>query len=429
VTFQHSMDNATVPHTGQPTLTLDSPRESRGARLRASLGARRIGLGLLFAAACAAAGLAVHTWFRAEVVVTPVVLGTALDAVYGAGTVEAAQRVAVKARVAGPVTRLLVREGDAVEAGALIGWIDAPVLRHEVVRSESDVAAARGRVSPQTAALRAHQRVLDAQLSQARLELRRAEGSAKLGMSAEQDLERAKLQVALLEGQGATNRAELAELQLTSHFDARRAEAGLASSQARASDAEVRAPIAGTVLSRYVELGEVVAVNQDLCRIGDTAQLRVEAIVDEADIGRVRVGMPAALRITAFQAQTARGKVERISPAAQPGLRGFRVEIGLVEAVEGLRPGMSAECNIIVEQHEGALLAPFDATHGDHVWVVGPDHIARRRAVRSGLRDLGRVELTQGVSAGELLVLGSEAALSDGQKVSPQMAFQGESGH
>jgi HlyD family secretion protein len=407
------MDNLAMPEQGLEAIPPASARHGLGVIWTR----KRAILALLVVSA--AAVLAERAWSGRTVAVAVVERGTALEAVYGTGTIEAVNRVAIKARVPGPIARLLVREGERVAEGDLLAWIDSPTLRHEVIRGESDVAAARGRANPQLSALRASQHVLEAQLAQARLDLRRAVESAKLGTSAQQDLERAKLQIALLQGQRAANRAQQDELAVLSHSDAQRAEAGLEAMRSRAGDAEARAPIAGVVLARYAELGEVVSVNQEVFRIGDIEHLQVEALVDEADVGRVRVGMLATVRVAAFAERSIKATVRQISAEAIRERRGFRVDLQLVDSVEGLRPGMSAECNIILAQHEGALLVPTDAAHGDHAWVVGPDETLQRRAIKPGLRDIGRIELTQGVAAGELVVVGDERGLVEGQKVRP----------
>jgi RND family efflux transporter MFP subunit len=196
--------------------------------------------------------------------------------------------------------------------------------------------------------------------------------------------------------------------------------------RAHASDAEVRAPISGVVLAQYVELGEVVSVNQDLFRVGNTEHLQVEAIVDEADVGRVRVGLPAAIRVAAFADHPIHAKVRQISPQAVRERRGFRVDLELIDPPEGLRPGMSAECNIILAQHDGALLVPADAAHGDHAWLVDGEGVVHRRAIALGLHDLGRVELTQGAAVGDRFVVGDESGLAEGQKVSSSVAKRAE---
>src|SRR5437588_12901783 len=94
----------------------------------------------------------------AAVVVSPVVRGPAIEAVYATGTVEADPRVVVKAKVSGTIGQLLVREGDRVKAGQLLARIDNKTLRYDLERTRAEVRASSARVgdgSPQMAALKA----------------------------------------------------------------------------------------------------------------------------------------------------------------------------------------------------------------------------------------------------------------------------------
>lgn len=355
--------------------------------------------------------------------------GSAIDAVYASGTVEAADRVDVKARIAGPVAQLLVREGDAVQAGQLLARIDAPTLAIDVTRGKGDLAAARERASaaPQVAALEAQITALQSQLGQARLTLERLRRLAAAGAATPAEVDSAGSQLEVLEAQIAAARAQQKDARILLRAEATRQQTGLESLRARASDTDVLAPMSGVVLSRNVEPGEVVGVNHDLLRLGDVRKLHIEALVDEADIGRVRVGTPCAVRLYAFDAQRFRGQVARVFPDADRERKAFRVDVELAEPPAGLRPGMTAEVNVVTRQRDGVLLVPADAVAPDPaaprdpgrgvVWVVEGGR-ARRRAVTVGIRDLLRVEVA-GVAEGAEVVLGAPAKLKDGGRVRP----------
>lgn len=348
-----------------------------------------------------------------------VVRGRALDAVYASGTVECVDRVEVKSRVAGPIAGLTVREGDAVTAGQLLARIDAPTLTFDVQRGQVDLEAARERASaaPQIAALEAQAAALDAQLSQARADLTRTSSLAGTGSASPQELERARTQVAQLAAQLAANRAQQRDLRITLRADSERQRAALGSLRTRAGDAEVRAPLTGVVLARHVEEGEMVGVNQNLLRVGDVGRLQVEARVDETDIGRVREGSPAVLRFQAWEGRVFDGHVTRILPDADRTSRSFEVRLALDEVPAGLRPGMTAEVNIVIARHDAVLLAPADGVTDGHAWTVGPDGRAHRRAVQTDLRDLARIEVRAGLREGEAVIVGDTAALREGARV------------
>jgi len=353
-----------------------------------------------------------------EVSTARVVRGTAVDAVYATGTVEPVDRIEVKARIAGPVAELLVREGDVVTEGQLIARIDAPTLGIEVSRGKVDVGAAQQRAAqaPQIAAIEAEARALEAQLAQARVEVARQERLASSGSGIGVDLDRARLQIPVLEAQIAARRAQQRDVRIGLRTDAARSRASLQALEARASDADIRAPMSGVVLAVHVERGEVVGVNQNLLRIGDTNRLWIEAQVDEADIGRVRVGMAAALRLYAFEDRVVRGKVARILPDADRERKSFEVDVELDEAVEGLRPGMTAEVNVVTARHDDVVLAPSDGVSDGRAWVVSNGRL-EHRAVRVGIQDLSRVEVLGGLREGDEVVLGNGVRLSEGARV------------
>jgi RND family efflux transporter MFP subunit len=186
--------------------------------------------------------------------------------------------------------------------------------------------------------------------------------------------------------------------------------------QARVADTEVRAPQDGVVLAKQVELGEVVAVNQPLFRVGDTARLVLEVMVDEADISRVRDGSAAAISLYAYAKRTFGGSVFEIEPDANRERKAFLVKIRLDEPPEGLRSGMTAEVNVVVGRKEDVLLAPGESEADGHVWVVEGGR-ARRKPVSIGARDLLRFEITGGLAEGDVVVVDGQPKLTEGARV------------
>jgi HlyD family secretion protein len=195
---------------------------------------------------------------------------------------------------------------------------------------------------------------------------------------------------------------------------------------ARAGDAEVRAPIDGTVLALRVERGETVTLNQPLLRVGDLSRLRVEALVDEADVGRLRVGTEAALRLPAFDDRLVRGRITHLAPQADRDRKTFEVDLSLDDAPEGLRPGMTAEINLISRRHENVLLAPAEAlARGASSLLVARGGRVVRVPVTAGIRDLTRVEVAGDLLEGEWVVLES---VPEGTRVRPQLRLSAAAG-
>jgi RND family efflux transporter MFP subunit len=186
---------------------------------------------------------------------------------------------------------------------------------------------------------------------------------------------------------------------------------------ARLADAEVRAPIDGVVLVRMVEPGELVPPNGPLFKLGDVQKLVLECAVDESDIGRISVGKKAAVSLYAFPKQVFRGEVFEVLPDADRVKKSFVVKVRLLDAPPNMRSGMSAEVNIIVGQHDGALLAPAEAIDGSNaVWVLRGDRV-QKQALEVGVRDMLRVEITGGLNEGDQVVVAGMDALVAGARV------------
>jgi RND family efflux transporter MFP subunit len=198
---------------------------------------------------------------------------------------------------------------------------------------------------------------------------------------------------------------------------ASRARAIVSSLATRVADTEVRAPQDGVVLARYVEPGEVVAVNQALFKVGDTKSLLLEVSIDEADVARVHDGTdgqlasPVAASLHAFPKRSFAGRVVMVLPDANRETKSYLAKVRLDDPPAGLRSGMTAEVNILAVEREGVLLAPADAIKDGQVWRVADGH-AERRKVTVGIHDLLRAEIVSGVDEGDILVIGGVDGLA-----------------
>jgi HlyD family secretion protein len=179
----------------------------------------------------------------------------------------------------------------------------------------------------------------------------------------------------------------------------------------------VRAPQDGIVLARYVEPGEVVAVNQALFKLGDVKSLLLEVHIDEADVARVYDGTAgqAASRVAAsldaFPKRSFAGHVVMVLPDADRETKSYLAKVRLDDPPTGLRSGMTAEVNILVAEREGVLLAPADAIKDGQVWRIA-DGRAERRKVTVGIHDLLRAEIVSGLEQGDVVVIGGTQLLA-----------------
>lgn len=405
----------------RPPAPLPPPNATRRAAGRSP---RVVAFGLV--AVGLLAGSVGWTLRRAPVTVTPVVHGKAIDAVYATGTVEAEETVLVKARTAGTVATLLVREGAEVKQGDLLARIENPAIAFDLKRGQADRGAAfamAGADSPQIGALKAQGQAIAVDLQTAQQELDRMDRLFASSAVASADVDRARSRTLQLQAALAANEAQQRAARIDLSANAAQKDAQLQSFASRLADTEIRSPMDGVVLSRTATVGDVVSVNQPLFKIGDTRSLVLELSVDEADVARIsdgRQGAPppsiVAVGLYAFPKQTFRGQVFEIMPDANRQRKAFLTKVRLASPPPGLRSGMSAEVNIIASQKDGALLIPTAAESDGFVWVAEDGH-ARRRAVTTNVRDLLRVEITGGLGEGEQVIVSGPANLTEGARV------------
>lgn len=359
------------------------------------------------------------------VVAMPIVRGGAVDAVYATGTVEADDRVQIKAKTSGSVTEIFVKEGDHVKKGDLIARIDSPQLAFELKRGKVDLNAASaqgGASAPQLEALKAQAAAISADLGMAQKDAARLEKLLESGAIGNAEVDRAKARVAQLSATLSANEAQQRALRIDLSANAARQAAQVKTLESRLADTEVRAPLDGVVLTKQVELGEVVMVNQALFKVGDTSRLVIEVSIDEADVARVKEpvaeapGSTVAVSLYAFPKQVFPGKIVEILPDANRERKSFLAKVKLDEPPSGLRSGMSGEVNVIVGQKAGVILAPSEAEADGFVWVVDGGR-AKKQAIKAGIRDLLRIEVTEGLAEGALVVVQGQDKLQDGARV------------
>ncbi len=328
---------------------------------------RRALVPIMAVAVLAAAGAAAWALLDRPVAVTTAkaTRGPAVELIYATGFVEPEHPVTVSSRILAPVVAVLADEGDAVARGQ-------PLVR------------------------------LDDSEQRALLDQARAEATART---------LAETRTVTLFREGWVTKAARDEAVAA----AASARAALDAVTARLDQMTVRAGIAGVVLKREVEPGDLASPGVPLFELGDPARALVNATVDERDIARVQPGQRALLSSDALPARTIAGHVAQITPGGDPTVRAFRVKIAVDDAV-ALPFGLTLEVNIVARRHLRALLVPAAALDGNAVWLVRGDRV-ERRPVRTGIAGTDRVEILSGLDDGATVVVAPPAGLADGDRV------------
>jgi HlyD family secretion protein len=185
-------------------------------------------------------------------------------------------------------------------------------------------------------------------------------------------------------------------------------------------NATIRAPIRGTVLTRDVEVGSAVSSILNLganatlvMKIGDIDEVFVRGKVDEADVGRVRVGQSARIAVETFKDRAFNRKVTRISPikVEKDNVTTFEIEVSIGPGQE-LRANMTANAEIILEQHADSLIVPesaitYDAQKKPFVDLLAPSEPGGRHRVpvKIGVSNGTKTQVLEGVKEGDTVVL------------------------
>lgn len=333
--------------------------------------------------------------------VTPTV-GPITESVYASGVVKAAGQYQVFPTVTGTVLELLVSEGDTVKAGTPLLRIDD---RSAGALSRSSAAQVRllernaSEEGPVLAQLReAVEQAGDRfKLDSANFERQKALWAQGIGSRSEFE----QRELAFTTSKASLNRAvkSLQETRDRLRTDLEVARNNSVINSAGNEDRTPRSLIDGVVYDLMVEPGELASPQRPVAVVGSATDLFLELEVDEKDIALMQVGQNVSVTLELYE-HAFDATVTRIIPLMDPRSRTFTVEARFKEAPPKLFPNITAEANILLRMKEDALTIPagylVDETHV----LTGKDE---RRAVRTGLRDLERVEIIEGVDSSTVL--------------------------
>lgn len=299
------------------------------------------------------------------------------------GTLAANREAQVASDAAGRVIQTFVERGDEVRAGDPLARLDA---RAAALGSAEASATAAG---------------LRAQDDNARLECERAER-----LFAENAISRAE-----------RDRVATSCAAASHSLSAAYARAGLA--QKGVSDSLVRAPFAGIVADRGIELGEYVAPGRSVATVVEISRLRLELAVPEAATASVAAGGTVTFEVAARPGQEFSGIITRFSPKLRTQSRDQLVEVEVDNANGALRPGMFAVARLVTG-HDRLPTIPVTAVTGrapaERAFVVKNGRI-EERIVSTGARRDGRAPVKKGLSNGEVVVDHPGDSVRDGARV------------
>lgn len=319
--------------------------------------------------------------------------------VQAAGVLQPRLKVDVGAQVSGQVKKIHVQLGQQVKQGDLLVSLDPELARSDVAQAEATLAQQRALIDSRNVDLG----LLRKELARQR---RLMAGDATTGV----DLERAEAEVAKLE-------AELRGAAAT----AQRLEAELAKGKLRLSYTSITAPMDGTVVNLPVQEGQTVIAVQItpvMVTLANMDEITVRARVPEADIAAIQVGQVARFITLSGEAQRYEGKVRVIQPV--PERAGNAVFYNVLFEVDNkarkLLSDMTVQVSIETGKASKALTIPMVALgeRGEDgrfdVTVLDAKNEQKRRPIKTGLQDGARVQVLDGLKAGEKVLLAPPSA-------------------
>jgi HlyD family secretion protein len=333
--------------------------------------------------------------------------------VVATGKVEPITKVELKSKASGIVQKLRVDAGDKVKVGQVLAELDREEIQARVSQARAQLQASEANMKAAVADLQ--RATVDAEgpdVPLLRRAYERAQNMAKEGVVSASALDDAQKNYEL-----ALNKQNVSKAQLiVGNAKVGQAQAQVEQDRANLKQLEeqlnyttVVSPIDGIVLSRDVEVGDAVSSILVLgssatlvMTLGDTSEVYVKGKVDESDIGKVYLGQPARIKVESFKDKTFTGKVTKISPMGveKDNVTTFEVRASINNPGGELKANMTANAEVILEEHKGVLQIPegaliYDKDKKSSVEVPDPKGKDGKRkiAVKIGISNGAKTEL------------------------------------
>ena len=295
------------------------------------------------------------------------------------GAVMAINQAKISAKIPGKIERIFVEEGERAKAGQTLLSLEKIDMLLTVRQAEAAVSMA------------------EANYSKSETEWLRAQELMQTGITSQQQFDLAKSSFDI-----ATASIEQADADL-----------GLTRNQLDA--AEVTTLFGGTVIHRFVDLGERVSPGQPLFEVAEIDPIEIEIGVSDKRFSELKIGQAATVSVDGYPKMAFDGEVKKIQPAIDPMTRTFKVTVGVANPEELLKPGMFARAEIQIDYHKNTLVmrrAALLEEEGKYYAVAVRDGKAYRAEISLGYRDGDLVEVLDGLLESDQVVVEGAYALA-----------------
>jgi HlyD family secretion protein len=357
--------------------------------------------------------------------IAKVARGDVARSVVATGKIQPITKVEVKSKASGIVEKLFVDINNRVKKGQPLAELDQLEIQAQVEAQRAQLASSEANVGTYEANV--EQDKVNAAAPD--LPMYKATLDRNLEMQKEGIVSRQALDDANKDYLAALTRRDSSKAQIgvdlaklkQAHAQVQEAEASLKQLEEQLGYTTILAPMDGVILSRDVEIGDAVSsilvlgsTATLLMTEGDVNEVYVDGKVDEADIAQVYMGQLARIKVESFRDRTFNGKVTKISPMGveKDNVTTFEVRVSINNPGGELKALMTANAEILLDEHKGVLTVPENAVSYDNqknASVQVPDRKQkdgmRKVAVTVGLSNGSVTEIVSGLSEGEQVVL------------------------
>ena len=364
-----------------------------------------------------AVGFALFRWWQGPVLPSYTLSTMPLiQNVVATGRVATVSRAQVGSEISGVVLERRVTEGDQVKPGDLLVVLKSDELLAQVRQAELALTELATSRRPQATAELASAK---AQLEQASREAARRR-NAEAGILSAEEIEQALEAERVARNNYETVRLKAAALS-TGQVEEASLREQLAVAQAQLAKTRIRAAVAGTVLTRDVEPGDLVQPGQTLFTIALTGNTEIRVPLDERNLPQLALGQNATVISDAYPDQSFPARINFIAPSIDPQRGTVEVRLTVNPVPDFLRQDMTVSVNVETDKRERALAIPNDALSNikgnKAVVVLVRDRKIQRQPVTLGLRGLAMSEVTSGLSEGDQVLANAESLLEEGARV------------
>jgi len=353
------------------------------------------------------------------------------------GTVQARALSKISSHYTGRIKRILKRDGERVKKGETLLEIENNDANAQLRLAEANL---RGTKTELSQLLLSRDMVVSqasstlnqtrAKLDNAAANLDRANSLYPKGMISKQEMDSAKSAFDVAQADYESARAN--ELQgkmkdeeiKTARARVEQMESNLQLAGVQLGRTYITAPYSGIITELFVEEGELLSIGTPVLEMADESTMEVDAVIDEVDVGKLRIGQDVKLTFDAFKEKQSLGKILEISPyitTTKEQNRTVNIKVGITTGQDGILVGMSTDVEVITGRAKDVLYLPTNAiiekADGQFVFIAEKG-VAREKRIKTGLSNWDTSEVIEGLREGDEVITSLEIKkFTDGTKI------------